>query len=141
MQFATLMVEKSGVAVSPGVGFGEHGEGYVRIAMVENEQRIRQAARGVRRFLESGIETLHNVVPLANRRSFHRQVFALMVAPLKVGIAGLGTVGAEVVRLIEEQSRMLSARSGRTIRVISVTARSKGKKRGVNLRGVDWARS
>jgi len=68
MQFATLMVEKSGVVVSPGVAFGEHGEGYVRIAMVENEQRIRQAARNVRRFLESGIETLHNVVPLANRR-------------------------------------------------------------------------
>jgi alanine-synthesizing transaminase len=68
MQFATLMVEKSGVVVSPGVAFGEHGEGYVRIAMVENEQRIRQAARGVRRFLESGLETLHNVVPLANRR-------------------------------------------------------------------------
>jgi len=68
MQFATLMVEKSGVVVSPGVAFGEHGEGYVRIALVENEQRIRQAARNVRRFLESGIETLHNVVPLANRR-------------------------------------------------------------------------
>src|SRR6266566_2321848 len=68
MKFATLMVEKSGVVVSPGVAFGEHGEGYVRIAMVENEQRIRQAARGVRRFLESGVETLHNVVPLANRR-------------------------------------------------------------------------
>ncbi|MCO5129363.1 MAG: LL-diaminopimelate aminotransferase [Xanthobacteraceae bacterium] len=68
MQFATLMVEKSGVVVSPGVGFGEHGEGFVRIAMVENEQRIRQAARNVRRFLESGVETLHNVVPLANRR-------------------------------------------------------------------------
>ncbi|MCX7320050.1 MAG: LL-diaminopimelate aminotransferase [Hyphomicrobiales bacterium] len=68
MQFATLLVEKSGVVVSPGVGFGEHGEGYVRIAIVENEQRIRQAARGVRRFLESGLETLHNVVPLANRR-------------------------------------------------------------------------
>src|ERR1700759_4306860 len=68
MQFATLMVEKSGGVVSPGVAFGEHGEGFVRIAMVENEQRIRQAARGVRRFLESGLETLHNVVPLANRR-------------------------------------------------------------------------
>src|SRR5438128_636818 len=68
MQFATLLVEKSGVVVSPGVAFGEHGEGFVRIAMVENEQRIRQAARGLRRFLESGIETLHNVVPLANRR-------------------------------------------------------------------------
>jgi alanine-synthesizing transaminase len=68
MQFATLMVEKSGVVVSPGVAFGEHGEGYVRIAMVENEQRIRQAARNIRRFLESGVETLHNVLPLAQRR-------------------------------------------------------------------------
>ena len=68
MRFATLLVEKAGVAVSPGVAFGEHGEGFVRIAMVENEQRIRQAARGVRRFLESGMETLHNVVPLATRR-------------------------------------------------------------------------
>ena len=68
MQFATLMVEKSGVVVSPGVAFGEHGEGYVRIALVENEQRIRQAARNMRRFLESGLETLHNVIPLANHR-------------------------------------------------------------------------
>ncbi len=68
MQFATLMVEKSGVVVSPGVAFGEHGEGFVRIAMVENEQRIRQAARNMRRFLETGVETLHNVIPLATRR-------------------------------------------------------------------------
>ena len=68
MAFATLMVEKSGVVVSPGVAFGEHGEGYVRIAMVENEQRIRQAGRNIRRFLETGIDSLHNVVPLANRR-------------------------------------------------------------------------
>ena len=68
MQFATLMVEKSGVVLSPGVAFGEHGEGYVRIALVENEQRIRQAARNMRRFLESGLETLHNVIPLANHR-------------------------------------------------------------------------
>ncbi|RTL48613.1 MAG: LL-diaminopimelate aminotransferase [Bradyrhizobiaceae bacterium] len=68
MEFATMMVEKSGVVVSPGVAFGEYGEGYVRIAMVENEQRIRQAARNIRRFLDTGIETLHNVVPLATRR-------------------------------------------------------------------------
>jgi alanine-synthesizing transaminase len=56
------------VAVSPGIGFGEYGEGFVRIALVENEQRIRQGARNIRRFLESGVETLHNVVPLATRR-------------------------------------------------------------------------
>jgi alanine-synthesizing transaminase len=67
IDFATLLVEKAGVAVSPGIGFGEYGEGYVRIALVENEQRIRQAARNIRRFLESAPEKLHNVVPLAKR--------------------------------------------------------------------------
>ena len=54
VEFSKLLVEKAEVAVSPGIGFGEHGEGYVRIALVENEQRIRQAARNIRRFLESG---------------------------------------------------------------------------------------
>jgi alanine-synthesizing transaminase len=68
LEFSTILVEKAEVAVSPGVAFGEHGEGYVRIALVENEQRIRQAARNVRRFLETGAEKLHNVVPLATRR-------------------------------------------------------------------------
>jgi alanine-synthesizing transaminase len=68
VEFSTLLVEKAEVAVSPGTGFGERGEGYVRIALVENEQRIRQAARNVRRFLETGPEKLHNVVPLATRR-------------------------------------------------------------------------
>jgi alanine-synthesizing transaminase len=68
VEFSTLLVEKAEVAVSPGSGFGEHGEGYVRIALVENEQRIRQAARNIRRFLETGPKKLHNVVPLAQRR-------------------------------------------------------------------------
>jgi len=64
-----------------------------------------------------------------------------MVAPLKVGIAGLGTVGAEVVRLIEAQSRILSARCGRGVEVVGVTARSKARKRGLDLRGIAWASS
>src|ERR1700760_4462582 len=64
-----------------------------------------------------------------------------MVAPLKVGIAGLGTVGAEVVRLIENESRALSARCGRAVRVVAVTARSRAKKRAVDLRGIEWARN
>jgi homoserine dehydrogenase len=63
-----------------------------------------------------------------------------MVAPLKVGIAGLGTVGAEVVRLIEGKGSALSARCGRPVRVVAVTARSKAKKRGLDLRGITWAR-
>ncbi|MDQ0513022.1 LL-diaminopimelate aminotransferase [Ancylobacter amanitiformis] len=68
VEFAKLLIEKADVAVAPGVGFGEHGDEYVRIALVENEQRIRQAGRNVRRFLETGAETLHNVVPLAAAR-------------------------------------------------------------------------
>ena len=64
-----------------------------------------------------------------------------MVAPLNVGIAGLGTVGADVVRLIETQGRALAERSGRGISVVAGTARSKAKKRGLDLRGVAWAKT
>jgi alanine-synthesizing transaminase len=54
MQFSKRLLAEAGVAVAPGVGFGEEGEGYVRIALVENEQRLRQAARGVKAFLAKG---------------------------------------------------------------------------------------
>jgi alanine-synthesizing transaminase len=52
MMFSKLLIEEAGVAVSPGVAFGEFGEGYVRIGLVENEHRIRQAARNVKKFLD-----------------------------------------------------------------------------------------
>ena len=68
VEFSKLLIEKADIAVAPGIGFGEHGDDYVRIALVENEQRIRQAARNLRRFLESADKTLHNVVPLAAMR-------------------------------------------------------------------------
>ncbi|ACI93136.1 homoserine dehydrogenase (HDH) [Afipia carboxidovorans OM5] len=64
-----------------------------------------------------------------------------MVAPLRVGIAGLGTVGAEVVGLIERQKRTLSLRCGRSVRVVAVSARSKAKKRNVDLSGIAWAKN
>ena len=51
LEFSKRLLRDAGVAVSPGVGFGENGEGYVRFALVENRQRIRQAVRGIRRFL------------------------------------------------------------------------------------------
>jgi alanine-synthesizing transaminase len=72
LEFSKLLLEKAAVAVSPGVGFGEYGEGYVRIALVENEQRIRQAARSIRRFLADSAKTMHNVIPIASKanRSF-----------------------------------------------------------------------
>jgi alanine-synthesizing transaminase len=58
MLFSKLLVEEAGVAVAPGVGFGEHGEGYVRIGLVENEHRIRQAARNVKKFLAQSGQVL-----------------------------------------------------------------------------------
>ena len=68
LEFSKLLLEKAEVAVAPGLGFGEYGDDYVRIGLVENEQRLRQAARNVRRFLESADETLHNVIPLGASR-------------------------------------------------------------------------
>jgi alanine-synthesizing transaminase len=65
MLFSRLLIEEAGVAVSPGIAFGEHGEGYVRIGLVENEHRIRQAARNVRKFLANSEEILgraHNAL-------------------------------------------------------------------------------
>ncbi len=53
MEFAKKLIAEAGVAVAPGVGFGEEGEGFVRLALVENEQRIRQAARNIKKMLGS----------------------------------------------------------------------------------------
>ena len=69
VEFAKHLIEKAEVAVSPGIGFGEYGEGYVRIALVENEHRIRQAARSIKKFLAQGPETLHNVIQIPQKAS------------------------------------------------------------------------
>ena len=61
MVFSKLLIEEAGVAVAPGVGFGEYGEGYVRIGLVENEHRIRQAARNVKKFLQQSGQILSRV--------------------------------------------------------------------------------
>ncbi|WP_375291165.1 LL-diaminopimelate aminotransferase [Qipengyuania sp.] len=65
LEFSKQMLEHAEVAVAPGVGYGEDGEGFVRIALVENEQRLRQAARNVKRwFQQMGVNT-----PAANSRA------------------------------------------------------------------------
>jgi alanine-synthesizing transaminase len=64
LEFSKILLEKADIAVSPGVGFGEYGEGYMRLSLVENEHRIRQAARSLRKFLAEADETMHNVIPI-----------------------------------------------------------------------------
>ncbi|WP_334176937.1 homoserine dehydrogenase, partial [Pseudoxanthobacter sp.] len=61
-----------------------------------------------------------------------------MVEPLRVGLAGLGTVGVAVVRLLDRQRAELEARCGRPIVVTAVSARTRNKDRGVDLSGVSW---
>ena len=68
LEFSKLLVEKAEVAVAPGIGFGEFGDQFVRIALVENEHRIRQAARSIKRFLATAPENTDNVIPLGARR-------------------------------------------------------------------------
>ena len=68
LEFSKLLIEHADVAVAPGIGFGEHGDDHVRLAFVENEQRIRQAARSIKRFLASAEKQPNNVVPLVARR-------------------------------------------------------------------------
>ncbi len=61
-----------------------------------------------------------------------------MSQPLRLGIAGLGTVGAGVVRIVRTHPDLLEARGGRRIEIAAVSARSRGKDRGVDLSGCDW---
>ena len=52
MEFSKLLLEKAGVAVSPGIGFGQYGDTHVRFALIENEHRTRQAIRGIKKLLK-----------------------------------------------------------------------------------------
>ena len=61
-----------------------------------------------------------------------------MAEPLRVGIAGLGTVGASVIQLLDRQGAALAARSGRAVKVTAVSARDKSRDRGVDVSGMTW---
>src|SRR4029078_7559808 len=128
LEFSKLMLEHAGVAVSPGVGFGEYGEGFVRIALVENEQRIRQAARNIRKFLSEAERDLHNVIPLASKAN-RTLLSHPMTDTLKLGLAGLGTVGGGTLRLLAARGDELTARAGRNLEVVAVSARDHKKRR------------
>ncbi|MBU6206207.1 MAG: homoserine dehydrogenase [Alphaproteobacteria bacterium] len=61
-----------------------------------------------------------------------------MTTPLNIGIAGLGTVGAGVVRLLNDNAALVTRRAGRVIRVVAVSARDRTRDRGIDLAGADW---
>jgi homoserine dehydrogenase len=61
-----------------------------------------------------------------------------MSTPLRIGVAGLGTVGASLIRILARQGNMISARTGRAVRVVAVSARDRKRDRGVDLAGFTW---
>ncbi|MBL0728936.1 alanine transaminase [Piscinibacter sp. HJYY11] len=61
LEFAKLLLEKAKVSVSPGIGFGDHGDDHVRFALIENESRIRQAIRGIKAMLKDGTADVPSV--------------------------------------------------------------------------------
>ncbi|MEO0680549.1 MAG: homoserine dehydrogenase, partial [Pseudomonadota bacterium] len=61
-----------------------------------------------------------------------------MTSPLRLGVAGLGTVGAGVVKIVRDRAEMLTARAGRPLEIVAVSARSRGKDRGVDLSPYAW---
>ena len=126
MEFAKQMLIHAKVAVSPGIGFGEYGEGYVRVALVENEHRIRQAARNVKKFLsmrtnEPAVLEIREVTP-----------------PLRIAIAGLGTVGGDVVKALHLHGSELAQRAGREIEIVAVSARDRNKVRAGDVSRLSW---
>ena len=61
-----------------------------------------------------------------------------MTNPIKLGIAGLGTVGIGVVKIIQQNEKILQARTGRKIEIVAVSAKTKNKNRGVDLSKYQW---
>jgi homoserine dehydrogenase len=115
LEFSKLLIEKADVAVRAGRRLRRaRATGHVRIALVENEQRIRQAARCIGRFLPRLTKPCTTWRRSAHRLSgSHGQLdVRSMQQPLRLGIAGLGTVGASVVRLLERHGDALHRSSG-----------------------------
>jgi alanine-synthesizing transaminase len=55
LEFSKLLLTEAKVAVSPGIGFGDYGDGHIRFALIENEERTRQALRGIKQMLAKGV--------------------------------------------------------------------------------------
>ena len=107
VEFSKLCSTRAKVAVAPGLGFGEYGEGFVRIALVENTHRLRQAIRNIRPSCKPGRTSPNQLCPTRVRRD----------RPLCVALAGLGTVGGGVLKLLRDNADIVAARAGRPIAV------------------------
>ena len=135
--FAKLLLREAEVAVSPGIGFGEYGEGYVRLALVENRHRLRQAVRNIRAFLAARQRGAAAAIRAGGR-------VTAMQPPLRIGIAGLGTVGGGTLRLLRDNAELLAGRAaGRRVAAVSARGRRprrRPRRRALARRPARWPR-
>ena len=68
MAFSKILLQEACVAVAPGIGFGEYGEGYVRLGLVENEHRIRQASRNLKKVISNAEELISKYEKTHNQK-------------------------------------------------------------------------
>ena len=102
LEFTKKLLAQAKVSVSPGVGFGEFGDDYVRFAMIENENRTRQAVRGIKdMFRKDGLALMANAP----------------MKPLQVGLLGIGTVGLGTWTVLSRNAEEIARRAGRPIRI------------------------
>ena len=124
MEFAKQLLIHAKVAVSPGIGFGEYGEGYVRIALVENEHRIRQAARNVKKFLSLRINEPR-----------HAGTAAQMSSSIQDRASqGWARSAAAWSRRCSRTGRALGDRAGRALEIVAVCEPDESKKRGFEFK-------
>ena len=136
VEFSKLLLERAKVAVSPGLGFGEHGDG-LRAHRAGREQAPDPpgGAQHPRRSCRpdptlrarDAISTVGSAHPSAGRSELG------MTQPLSVAVAGLGTVGGGVLKLLRDNADVVAARAGRPIAVTAVSARDRTRDRGVSL--------
>ena len=143
LEFSKLLIEHADVAVAPGVGFGEHGDDYVRIALVENEHRIRQAARNIKRFLSPRRPSSRTTSCRSPRGADGSTIFR--PASHLRGVRGtwrkhcaseLRASARSAPRwcaCLSEKAAELTRQCGRELVVTAVSARDRNRDRGVDL--------
>ena len=110
VDFSKLLLQEASVAVSPGIGFGEYGEGYVRFGLIENEHRT---PPGHSRHKES----------IAAGRARCGDLHHDSAKPFRIGICGLGTVASGVINIFNRSQSLLNDRSAALLEICHIGAR------------------
>ena len=121
LEFSKLLLNEAKVAVSPGIGFGEYGDDYVRMALVENEKRIRPG--GLKVLRDCLINSLEDCV---------------FMDKINVGLIGFGTVGSGVVKILNDNAGVIRDKVGLEIALKRIADKDTATDRGVNIGSAEF---